>query len=95
MTQFDLEIDKFGRVLIPKKVRDALNLKAGSKITGELDGKNLTLTAPQPQYVISHSSSGRPVIHFPNAAPWPAGHDPVKAIRDERTEQLLRGWEPE
>lgn len=93
MTQIELEIDKFGRVLIPKSVRQALNLKAGSKIKGELENGQLTLTPPPARYIIGRGSGGRPVIHFPDAAPWPADYDPVKEARDERTEQLMQGWE--
>lgn len=93
MTHIELEMDKFGRVLIPKKVREALNLKAGSKIKAEMQGPQLTLSAQPPRYIIEHGPSGRPVIHFPDAAPWPDDYDPVKEAREERTAQLIDGWE--
>lgn len=93
MTQIELEMDKFGRVLIPKKVRQALNITPGSKIRGEIEDGKLHLESAQAGYTIVREKDGWPVIHFHDSAPWPEDYDPVKEARDERTAQLLSGWD--
>jgi AbrB family looped-hinge helix DNA binding protein len=37
-----LEMDRFGRVLIPKKLRDALDLRPGETLAVELEGDPLS-----------------------------------------------------
>lgn len=91
-TTFELEIDKFGRVLIPKKVREALNLRAGSKLKADLSGTALTLEAEAPRYEIRYTETGRPIVHFYDDTPWPAERDFLKEARDERDEALMREW---
>jgi AbrB family looped-hinge helix DNA binding protein len=41
-----VEIDKSGRLVVPKKMRDALHLRLGDKLDLEMDGETMTL-APQ------------------------------------------------
>jgi len=41
-------IDKAGRIVVPKSLRDALNLYGGDEVEIELDGERLTLT-PAPR----------------------------------------------
>jgi AbrB family looped-hinge helix DNA binding protein len=41
-----LEIDKFGRILLPKKVREQMQLKTGEKIRLHLEGDTVTLKPP-------------------------------------------------
>jgi len=36
-------MDKFGRILIPKRIRDNLGLKAGAALEIELDGQGLVM----------------------------------------------------
>ncbi len=38
-----VEIDKLGRLVVPKKIREALHLRAGDKLDVELEGDKLTL----------------------------------------------------
>jgi AbrB family looped-hinge helix DNA binding protein len=38
-----VEIDKLGRLVVPKKVRDVLHLRAGDKLDLEVDGERMTL----------------------------------------------------
>jgi AbrB family looped-hinge helix DNA binding protein len=38
-----VEIDKAGRIVVPKKMRDALHLKPGTQLTVERRGDNLIL----------------------------------------------------
>lgn len=38
-----VEIDKLGRLVVPKKIREALHLRAGDKLDVEIDGDKLTL----------------------------------------------------
>ena len=39
-----VEIDKAGRIVIPKKMRDAFDLHAGVRLTIERSGEKMTLT---------------------------------------------------
>ncbi len=56
-----VEIDRAGRIVVPKKFRDALQLKPGTRLRAERHGDSLTLTAAEPeaQLVIEN---GTPLI---------------------------------
>lgn len=90
MTRFELEMDKFGRVVIPKKVREALNLRPGSKLRADLSHRTFTLEAEARPYEIRYDEQGWPTVHFSQAAPLPADFDPVRDIREDRTAELLK-----
>lgn len=38
-----IEIDKAGRIVVPKKIRDVLHLRPGDKLDVEVDGEKMTL----------------------------------------------------
>jgi len=38
-----LSVEKQGRIIIPKKLREKLNIRAGKKIIVELEGNNIVL----------------------------------------------------
>ena len=44
-----VEIDKAGRIVVPKKLRDALHLTPGTRIKVERNGQTLVLDADFPQ----------------------------------------------
>jgi AbrB family looped-hinge helix DNA binding protein len=57
-----VEIDKAGRIVVPKKLREALHLTPGTKIKVERSGDTLVLDAefPQARLVIEN---GAPLIY--------------------------------
>lgn len=82
-----LEIDRFGRVLIPKTIRDALALGAGEQLEVEVEGGTLHLRpAARPVQVVEHH--GRLVLE----AAHPVTGDPVQDLREERMNEVLGGW---
>lgn len=85
---FELEIDRFGRVLIPKRVREALNLRPGSRVQASVSEGGLRLTAQEPHYRVDWSEGGRPVVHLDGSVRL--GHDPVKETGDERMDRLMK-----
>jgi AbrB family looped-hinge helix DNA binding protein len=49
-----VEIDKSGRIVVPKKLRDALHLTPGTRLKVECSGERLVLEPdfPEPQLVL-------------------------------------------
>jgi len=84
------EIDKAGRIVVPKKMRDALHLVPGTRVTLHQEGDAITLE-PEARpsglrwkggmLVYDH---GRPLP--PDCVNW------VNQAREERDEMLLGTW---
>lgn len=81
-----LEMDKFGRVLLPKKLRTALHLRPGGKLHFHLEGEHLTVVA-EPRQGSVRMEDGFPVIEFPGEIDFTG--DPVAEVRAERERELL------
>lgn len=81
-------IDKFGRILIPKNMRNAMNLSPGSRLSLELteDSRRAYIEVPQ---VIEHKlivdEYGIPTIHVNTNETM--RYDFVDAIRKDRNER--------
>jgi AbrB family looped-hinge helix DNA binding protein len=88
----EVTIDKFGRILIPKKVREMLGLKPGQVlelITDQTSRKlNLRLPAESASMEVIVTDFGLPVIQ--NGPPTEEPFDTVEFIKETREEYLNR-----
>ena len=92
MTQtapFTLQIDKFGRVVIPKKVREALGVREGSTLEATVSGGELTLKGESPRYRIELGEDGWPLIHTEGMTA--ADFENID-YRDDRSPEELAAW---
>jgi len=82
-----LKLDKAGRVILPKPVRDRLGLHAGSdlEIQETPDGVVLRLTGRRPSLV----KKGSFWVH---TGELPPGYDILKAIDEDREERTRKAW---
>ena len=55
-TQATTTIDKAGRVVVPKVLRDALHLKAGDELEIAQEGESLVLRQPRPKGVMKRKN---------------------------------------
>ncbi|EYB67857.1 hypothetical protein DEIPH_ctg032orf0110 [Deinococcus phoenicis] len=82
-----LELDRFGRVLLPKKLRDALGLQPGEQLEVEVEAGVLHLRPlTRPVQTIEHH--GRLVLDGPGLI----SGDPVEDMREQRLDDLLGRW---
>lgn len=89
----EVTIDKFGRILIPKKIRQLLGLLPGQKLELVADEDNRKLAFRLPLEIertaIELTSFGFPVIQ--NGQPDEASEvDTVELIKDTREDDLDR-----
>ena len=88
----ELTIDKFGRVLIPKEIRNLLGLVPGTKVKVEVD-KNYgrlslaTDTLPAPQ-IIEFTDWGFPYVN--NGEPDTDEFDTVAFMKETYDEYFMR-----
>ena len=82
-----LKIDKAGRVILPKPVRDRLGLHAGSdlEIQETMDGVVLRAADRRPSMV----KKGSFWVH---TGELPPGYDILKAIDEDREERMRKAW---
>jgi len=74
-----VEIDKAGRIVVPKKLRDALHLVPGTQLRIERSGDRLTL--------LPSSNEARLVIEDGVPLIFPADHAPV--LTNEMVTELI------
>jgi AbrB family looped-hinge helix DNA binding protein len=82
-----LKMDKAGRVILPKPVRDRLGLRAGSdlEIQETADGLVLKPAGRRPSLV----KKGSFWVH---TGEIPPGYDILKAIDEDREERMRKAW---
>lgn len=79
-------LDKAGRVVLPKKIREKLHLKTGAAFKIEIVGDKIELEQELPKVQIVRNARGRRVVMG-----W-EGFDAAKAVqemREERMENLM------
>lgn len=79
-----LTLDKAGRLVLPKPVRDKMHLRAGSRLRLDVLGDKLELTQEVPEVKIVRKKDGLPVV-----VGW-EGFDAAKAVREMREDQVAR-----
>lgn len=82
-----LKIDKAGRVILPKPVRERLGVRAGSDLEVQ----------ETPEGVLLKPAERRPSLlkkgsFWVHTGELPAGYDILKAIDDDRDERLRKAW---
>ena len=75
-----VQIDKFGRVLLPLKIRRKLGIEPGSKLVIEVSEDEITLT---PSAAEGKLVRERGVLVWTGPI-WDEDFDPIKADREQR-----------
>ena len=86
-----LKVDKYGRVVLPKKLRLYLNAETGSEIEVTIDehtGQVTLMPIAQGKTWIEVTDWGFPIIH--SSGKLPEGFDSVAFMKQNREEYLNR-----
>jgi AbrB family looped-hinge helix DNA binding protein len=83
-----LTLDRAGRVVIPKGLRDALHLRPGDELDLETTGEEITLR-PVRETPPMAKEHGVWVLRIGKPLPAPATEETVRTLRDERDQQNL------
>jgi AbrB family looped-hinge helix DNA binding protein len=75
-------LDKAGRVVLPKKIREKLQLKTGATFKIEIVGDKIELEQKMPKAQVVRNARGRRVL-----VGW-EGFDAVKAVQEIREERM-------
>ncbi len=76
-------LDKAGRLVLPKAIRDRLHLSAGSKLRAEVVGDKLELTPEATEVQLVKRGKRRVVVGW-------EGFDAAKAVQEMREDQMER-----
>ncbi len=77
-------LDKAGRVVLPKKIREKMHLKTGTTFKIEIVGDNIELEQELPKVRVVRNAKGRRVVMG-----W-EDFDAVKAVQEMREERMER-----
>lgn len=60
-------IDKAGRIVVPKRLRDALNMNPGTELEILAVDNRLEIEVPRPRATLVEGPDGRPLVDAPDA----------------------------
>ena len=83
-----VHIDRAGRIVLPKRLRERFRLEGGDALSLEVKGDAIQLR-PQKAKVRLERTNG--VLVLVNNMPVPEGRDLVSESRDERIDEIARG----
>jgi len=84
------EIDKAGRLVVPKKLRDALHLVPGTRVELRQEGAGIVME-PERKGRGLYMKNG--ILVYDTGRPLPPDHvDWVEQNREERAEELMGEW---
>jgi AbrB family looped-hinge helix DNA binding protein len=83
-----ITVDKAGRIVIPKPVRDELQLQAGDSLEFEIPGQEITLR-PGRAKARMQRVDGKWVVTYGEPIPENMVEDAIEAVRRERALQIL------
>ena len=86
------EIDKAGRLVVPKKMRDALHLVPGSRLTLDQQGESIVIR-PESNTNELYKKQGLWVYHGSSQITPQEVHDMIEKDRETR-ERRIMGEEP-
>ena len=81
-----LSIDRAGRVVLPKPLRDRFHLREGDTLSLEVKGNAIELRPAKKGGLVRKNG----VLVYHDATPLPAGVDFVEEMREERIAELIR-----
>lgn len=79
-----LTLDKAGRLVLPKPMREKLHLREGTRLKAEIVGNKIELEHEVPEVKIVRKKDGRRVV-----VGW-KDFDAAKAVREMREDQVER-----
>jgi AbrB family looped-hinge helix DNA binding protein len=79
-----VSVDKAGRLVLPKPIRERLRLRPGTLLKAEIVGDKIELSQEIPKAKIVRKKDGLPVV-----VGW-EGFDAARAVREMREEQAER-----
>ena len=85
-------LDKAGRVVLPKRLREELHLSPGDALELSLEGEQMTL---RPRRIVPPLQKERGVWVFRTGEPFAAGEarDTLRMIREQRSRRHFEGVE--
>jgi AbrB family looped-hinge helix DNA binding protein len=78
-----LVMDKAGRVVLPKPIRERMQLGPGARLRVEIVGDTLELTPEVPEVKVVKRGKRRVIVGW-------EGFDAAKAVREMREDQVRR-----
>lgn len=82
-----LKIDHAGRVILPKPMRDRLGLYAGSQLDVHETREGIVLKPADRRSLLAKEDG-----FWVHTGELPSGYDILKAIDDDRDEQVRKAW---
>src|SRR5208283_1984823 len=87
MKEATVQIDRAGRLVLPKPLRDRFRLRGGDMLAVEVRGDAIELRPTQPTGQLKRVNG---VLVFTGHGPLGSGEDLVAQSRDERIDDLMR-----